>query len=79
MTHSRLQRVTSVRSGVGRLSSKTAPGSPAGRTPPHGDGSMYSQAKVRAGKMLRPPVRAVPSVIVDTVKVLRDADGPVEM
>ena len=33
--------------------SKTAPGSlstgsPAGRTPPHGDGSMYSQANVRA-------------------------------
>ena len=25
-------------------------GSPAGRTPPHGDGSMYSQAYVRAGK-----------------------------
>ena len=41
-------------------SSKTAPGSlstgsPAGRTPPHGDGSMYSQANVRAGKWLRPP------------------------
>ena len=40
-------------------SSKTAPGSlstgsPAGRTPPHGDGSMYSQANVRAGKVLRP-------------------------
>ena len=36
-------------------SSKTTPGSlstgsPAGRTPPHGDGSMYSQAYVRAGK-----------------------------
>ena len=36
-------------------SSKTAPGSlstgsPASRTPPHGDGSMYSQANVRAGK-----------------------------
>ena len=35
-------------------SSKTAPGllstgSPAGRTPPHGDGSMYSQAKCSAG------------------------------
>ena len=37
------------------LSSKTAPGSlstgsPAGRTPPHGDGSMYSQSYVRAGE-----------------------------
>ena len=36
-------------------SSKTAPlslstGSPAGRTPPHGHGSMYSQANVRPGK-----------------------------
>ena len=35
-------------------SSKTAPGSLStgwpGRTPPHGDGSMYSQANVRAGK-----------------------------
>ena len=62
-------------------SSKTAPGSlstgsPAGRTPPHGDGSMYSQANVRAGKVLR-PIRALPSVIVDTEKVLREADGAV--
>ena len=45
-------------------SSKTAPGSlstgsPAGRTPPHGDGSMYSQANVRAGKVLRPPYPSV--------------------
>ena len=65
-------------------SSKTAPrslstGSPAGRTPPHGDGSMYSQANVRAGKVLRPPILALPSVIVITEKVLREADGPVEM
>ena len=41
-----------------RSSSKTAPGSlstgsTAGRTPPHGDGSMYSQANVRAVKVLR--------------------------
>ena len=61
-------------------SSKTAPGSlstgsPAGRAPPHGDGSMYSQANVRAGKVLRPPIRALPSVIVDTEKVMREADG----
>ena len=64
-------------------SSKTAPGSlstgsPAGRTPPHGDGSMYSQANVREGSVLRHPIRALPSVIVDTEKVLRDADGPEE-
>ena len=43
-----------------RSSSKTAPGSlstgsPAGRTPPHGDGSMYSQANVRVESVLRPP------------------------
>ena len=30
-------------------------GSPAGRTPPHGDGSMYSQANVRVESVLRPP------------------------
>ena len=52
-------------------SSKTAPGSQstgslARRTPPHGDGSMYSQANVK------------PSVIVGTEKVLREADGPEE-
>ena len=46
--------------------------------PPHGEGSMYCQANVSAGKVMRPPVRALPSVIVDTVKVLREADGPVE-
>ena len=59
-------------------SSKTAPGSlstgsPAGRTPPHGDGSMYSQANVRVESVLRPPTRALPSVIVNTEKVLREA------
>ena len=65
-------------------SSKTAPGSlstgsPAGRTPPHGDGSMYSQANVREESVLRPPTRALPSVIVDTEKVLREADGSVKL
>ena len=63
---------------------KTAPGSlstgsPAGRTPPHGDGSMYSQANVREESVLRPPARALPSVIVDTEKVLREADGSVKL
>ena len=38
---------------------------------------MYSQANVRAGKVLRPPVRALPSVMVVTEKVMREADGPV--
>ena len=40
---------------------------------------MYSQANVRAGKVLRPLIRALPSVIVDTEKVLREADGCVEL
>ena len=40
---------------------------------------MYSQAKVRAGKWPRPPPRALPSVIVDTEKVLREADGSVKL
>ena len=39
---------------------------------------MYSQANVTAGKVLRPPIRAFPSVIVDTEKVMREADGPVK-
>ena len=38
---------------------------------------MYSQANVRAGKVLRPPIRALPSLIVVTGKVMREADGPV--
>ena len=72
----------SVRSGV-EIVSKTAPGSlsagsPAGRTPPHGDGSMYSQANVRVGKCAAAPYPSVASVIVDTEKVLRGADGSVE-
>ena len=62
-------------------SSMTAPGSlstgsPAGRILSHGDGSMYSQVNVRVESVLRPPTRALPSVIVDTDKVLREADGP---
>ena len=66
-----------------RSSSKTvlgspSTGSPAGRTPPHEDGSMYSQANVRAGKCAAAPTRALPSVIVDTEKVSREADGPEE-
>ena len=50
-----------------------------GRTPPHGDGSMYSQANVREESVLRPPARALPSVIVDIEKVLREADGSVKL
>ena len=33
---------------------------------------MCSQANERAGKVLRPPIRALPSVIVDTELVLRE-------
>ena len=40
---------------------------------------MYSQAKVREESVLRPPTRALPSVIVDTEKVLREADGSVKL
>ena len=40
---------------------------------------MYSQANVREESALRPPTRALPSVIVDTEKVLREADGSVEL
>ena len=38
---------------------------------------MYNQANVRAGKVLRLPIRALPSVVVVTEKVMREADGPV--
>ena len=72
-------------------SSKTAPGSPstgspAGRAPPHGDGSMYSQAHVRVESVLRLPARASQTcqcagekAEVDTEKVLREADGSVKL
>ena len=40
---------------------------------------MYSQANVREESVLRPPARALPSVIVDAVKVLREADGSVKL
>ena len=40
---------------------------------------MYSQANVREESVLRPPTQALPSVIVDTEKVLREADGSVKL
>ena len=40
---------------------------------------MCSQANVREESVLRLPVRALPSVIVDTEKVLREADGSVKL
>ena len=39
---------------------------------------MYSQANVRAGECAAAPSPSLPSVIVDTEKVLREADGPEE-
>ena len=39
---------------------------------------MYSQANVRAGKVREHSVRVLPSVIVDTEQVLREADGPLK-
>ena len=64
-THSTLWWATNVRSGVGIVfKTKTAPGSlstgsRAGRTPPHGDGSKYSQANARAGKCAAAPFPSV--------------------
>ena len=40
---------------------------------------MFSQANVRVESVLRPPTRALPSVIGDTAKVLREADGSVKL
>ena len=40
---------------------------------------MYSQSNVRVESVLRPPTRALPSVILDTAKVLREAAGSVEL
>ena len=40
---------------------------------------MYSRANVRVESVLRPPTRALPSVIVDTEKVFREADGSVKL
>ena len=62
-----------------RLQGRCRLGHRAGRTLPHGDCSMYSQANVRAGKVLRPLIRALPSVVVGTEKVLWEADGSVEL
>ena len=40
---------------------------------------MYSQANVRVESVLRLPTRALPSVIVDTEEVLREADASVKL
>ena len=84
VTHSRLHSGRPASDLGWGSSSKTAPGSlstgsQAGGTPPHGDGSMYSQANVRVGKFAAALIRALPPVIVDTEKVLREAGGSVEL
>ena len=61
-THPRLQRATSVRTRVGIVhedGSGVAIEWVTGRTPPHGDGSMYSQANVRARKFAALPYPSV--------------------
>ena len=66
-------------------SSKTAPGSlstgsPAGRTPPHRRRLDVQSGQREVWKVCCSPLsRALPSVIVDTEKVLREADGSVEL
>ena len=50
------QRLIQGGDGPRRRPGLLSTGSPARRTPPHGDGSMYSQANVRTGKVLRPPI-----------------------
>ena len=74
---------TSVRSRVGS-SSKTAPGSlstgsPAGRTLPHRDGSMYRQAHVSAGKTCGSQLEGCRPCSWTLKKVLREADGSVKL
>ena len=60
VTLSRLQRVTSARSRVGIVledgSGVAIDWVTRWSSPPHGDGSMYSQANVRAGKVPYPSV-----------------------
>ena len=46
-------------SGGDRPRRRLRTGSPAGRIPPHGDGSMYSQANVRIGKCAAAPYPSV--------------------
>ena len=79
VTHSRLWLATSVRSRVGIVledGSRVAIDWVTGRS--YSSARKRLQANVGAEKVLRSPIRALPSVIVDTEKVLREADGPVE-
>ena len=77
-THSRLERATSVRSRVGFEEGS-------GVAIDWDTGRPYSSARRRlnvqsgqrkGGKCAAAPTRALPSVIVDTEKVLREAQGP---
>ena len=82
-THSRLQRATSVRSRVGIVLEDGS-----GVAIDWVTGRSYSSARRRlnvqsdqrkGGKCAAAPTRALPSVIVDTEKVLREADGSVKL
>ena len=82
-THSRLQRATSVRSTVGIVLEDGS-----GVAIDWVTGRSYSSARRRlnvqsgqrkGGKCAAAPARALPSVIVDTEKVLREADGSVKL
>ena len=82
-THSRLQRATSVRSRVGIILKDGS-----GVAIDWVTGRSYSSARRRlnvqsgqrkGGKCAAAPTRALPSVIVDTEKVLREADGSVKL
>ena len=83
VTHSRLQRATSVRSRVGIVLEDGS-----GVAIDWVTGRSYSSARRRlnvqsgqrkGGKWPRPPARALPSVIVDTEKVLQEANGSVKL
>ena len=83
VTHSRLQRATSVRTGVGIVledGSGVAIDWVTGRSYSSARRRLNAQSGQRKGRKgaAAPPIRALPSVIVDTEKVLREADGPVE-
>ena len=82
-THSRLLRATSVRSRVGIVLEDGS-----GVAIDWVTGRSYSSARRRlnvqsgqrkGGKCAAAPARALPSVFVDTEKVLREADGSVKL
>ena len=84
VTHSTLQRATSVRSRVGIVledGSGVAIDWVTGRSYSSARRRLNVQSGQRKGRKVccGPLFRALPSVIVDTEKVLREADGSVEL